>query len=166
MARVAGRASQYLAANLPCPPSDPNSITPQLDSPPPASMSDLATYADRVEGVEDPLSLVDDLHTGIVSPEKVDAVKHVWPQIFARIQQSTMLALSQATEPVPYEKRKLLDIALDAHGTIEPSMRPENIDVMRQALKSVQVAQKPQNGRAPQAASMLATRSQQLMKGN
>jgi hypothetical protein len=165
MAAVAGRASQYLSANMPCPPSDPNSITPQLDEDPPVSASDLSTYADRVEGVEDPLSLVDDLHDGMISPEKVDAVKTVWPQVFARIQQSTMLALSQTTEPVPFEKRKLLDIALDAGGTIEPSMQPANIEVMRQAFKSVQVPQKPRSGKSPKSAQMLATRSQQLMKG-
>lgn len=164
MAAVASRGAQYLSANLPAPPTDPDSITPQLDEPPPVSESDLARYADRVEGVENPLSLVDDLHHGKVSPEKTDAVKTVYPVIFERIRASVFVQLAERKTPVPYQQRLLLDLALDGNGTLEPSLRPGALAVMKAANAAVQQSAKqpPASGKVPHVANLFATRTAQL----
>lgn len=164
MAAVTTRAAQYLAANMPAPPTDPNSITPHLDSPPPVSQSDLYTYANRVEGVQEPLTLLEDLSKGYVSPEKVEAVQQVWPQLYDRMRTAVFGQLAQRTEPVPYEQRKLLDVALSGGGSLEPSLRPDSLWVMQQAGKAAQ--QQAGGGKpsapAPKVGGMLSTRSDQI----
>lgn len=167
MAAVAVRGAQYLKSNMPCAPSDPDSITPQLDSPPPASRSDLHVYANRVEGVENPLSLLDDLNKGHVSPEKVEAIKAVWPVLFDRIKQATFASLAQRTEPVPYRKRQLLDMTLDGNGALEPSLRPDSLAIMKQAndyqaQQLKEKAQRPASGGSPQIGNMLQTSADRI----
>lgn len=167
MAQVAMRGAQYLQANMPAPPTDPDSITPQLDSPPPVSATDLARYADRVEGVENPLSLVDDLKKGMVSPEKVEAVKTVWPTIFERIRANVFAQLAERKEPVPFHQRLLLDIALDGNGALEPALRPDNMAIMKRANDAALKAGQPPpaSGRVPKIAGVFSTRTAQIAKG-
>ena len=164
MAQVAARGAAYLSQNLPAPATDPESITPHLDQPPPVSHSDLARYADRVEGVENPLSFLADLLEGKVSPEKRDAVKVVWPQVFEAMRQTVFAHLAEATTEVPYDKRKQLDLALDAKGALEPSMRPGSLKVMQAVFKSVSEsrAQPRARGPVPQVSKMFETRSSRL----
>lgn len=169
MAAVTVRAANYLKDNMPAPPTDPDSVTPQLDEPPPVSHADLETYADRVEGVEDPLSLMDDLDKGSVSPEKVDAIKNVWPELFARMRQATFNSLSQRTKeqgPIDHDRLLMLDLALDANGAIEPSLRPESLAIMKQASEYQAQQQKQNNprpsGAAPKLGNMVATQSDRI----
>lgn len=167
MAAVGLRGAQYLKANMPCPPSDPDSITPQLESPPPAARSDLHIYANRVEGVEDPLSLLDDLNRGRVSPEKVEAVKAVWPLLFMRMRQATFASLAERKEKVPYHKRQLLDMTLDGGGALEPSYRTASLSIMKQAneFQEKQLKEKaprPASGGSPKAGNMLQTSADRI----
>lgn len=167
IAAIGTRAASYLSANLPAPPTDPHSITPQLDSPPPVSRADLHIYANRVEGVEHPLSLLDDLNDGHVSPEKVEAVKAVWPQLFERMRQATFASLAQRKEQVPYKQRQALDLALDGAGTLEPSYSAESLQLMAQAneFQQKQLKQKPQrpsSGGTPQIGNMLQTSADRI----
>lgn len=165
MAAVTGRAASYLSANMPAPPSDPNSITPHLDTPPPLSRADAHVYANRVEGVEDPLSMLEDLSNGYVSPEKVDAVKNVWPELYTSMRRNLFSQLAEAKSPVPYQKRQLLDMALGGNGTLEPSLRPASLAIMQQAGKAAaeagQAKQQP-SAAAPKLGNMLTTRSEQI----
>lgn len=164
MAAVATRGAQYLASNMPAPPIDPDSVTPHLDTPPPVSSADLARYADRVDGVANPLSLVDDLAHGNVSPDKVDAVKTVYPTLFDRIREHVFSQLAQRTEPVPYHQRLLLDLALDGNGALEPSLKPSSLAVMKAAnLAAAKAAAPPSaSGKVPHIAGMFTTRSAQI----
>lgn len=162
MASVAVRGAQYLAANMPAAPTNPESITPQLDEPPPVGHADLARYADRVEGVQDPISLLRDLNNGYVSPEKRDAVQAVWPQIFENMRQTVFTHLAELNEPVPHNKRVLLDLALDGKGSLEPSLRPQSLSVMRLVNEQTMKQQPRARGPVPQLSKMFETRSQQI----
>jgi hypothetical protein len=166
MSEIAGRATNYMAANMPAPPTNPESITPQLDEPPPIAHSEINRYADRAEGVEDPLSILDDLSRGYVSPEKVDAVKNVWPELFERMRQTVFLNLAQRTKeqgPIPHEQRVLLDLTLDGNGSLEPSLRRESLQVMQFVRSQIgQQPQMPKPQRMPQLSKLYETRSSRL----
>lgn len=167
MVATANRAAQYLSANAPAPAQDPNSITPQVKTPPPVSMADISKYRARAEGVEDPLSLLDDLNsvTG-VRPEKVEAVKTVHPELFEQIRQSVFTHLAERKVPLSYSQAVRMDMALDAGGTIAPSMNPKNLAVMQMAAAGIAKSQmKPSGGAAPNVSGMLRTRSQQIAGG-
>lgn len=163
MAATVARAASYLQANAPAPAHDPNSITPHLADPPPVSDADLNTYAKRVEGVTNPLSLLADLERGNVSPVKVEAVKTVWPQLYEGMRAKVFAELTMRTTPVPREARKVLDIALDANGLIEPSLSPRFLATMQQVgAQTEQPPQGPQPGPTTNVASTLSTRSEQI----
>lgn len=163
MAQIATRGASYLAAHMPAPPTNPDSITPQLDEPPPISQADLSHYADRVEGVENPLSLVDDLKRNKVSPEKVDAVKAVYPELYERIRANVFTQLSERTEPVPHSQRLVLDLALGGNGALEPSLKPSSLAVMKQvAAFTASAGKPPPGGKVPNVANIFSTRTAQI----
>lgn len=167
MAQIVARGANYLLANMPAPPVDPDSITPQLDERPPIATTDLHVYANRVEGVENPLSLVDDLKAGKAAPEKTDAVKTVHPNVFERIRANVFAQLADRKEPVPYHQRLLLDLALDGGGSLEPSLKPQNLRIMDMANKAVAASAKPPpaSGRVPKISGLFSTRSAQISAG-
>lgn len=167
MAAIVSRGANYLLANMPAPPTDPDSITPQLDTPPPLSETDMHIYANRVEGVENPLSLVDDLKHNKASAEKTDAVKTVHPNIFERIRANVFAQLADRKEPVPYHQRLLLDLALDGGGSLEPSLKPQNLRIMDAANRAVAASAKPPpaSGRVPKISGLFSTRSAQISAG-
>jgi hypothetical protein len=86
------------------------------------------------------------------------------------MRQVTFDNLAQRTEkqgPVPYEQRKVLDLALDGNGALEPSLRPDSLAIMRQVQQYQQQqlkqrAPKPASGGTPRIGNMLATRSDQI----
>jgi hypothetical protein len=167
MIATAQRAANYLSSKAPAPAQDPNSITPQVKSAPPVSIADTRTYAARVEGVENPLSLLDDLNsTKGPRAEKVEAVREVHPELYEQMRQSVFTHLAERTTPVPYRQRVTLDITLNAGGTLAPSLNPKNLAVMQMAGKSLaaQVGKAPR-GPSPKVSGMLSTRSQQISGG-
>jgi hypothetical protein len=154
MTNVAGRAAQYLQQHLPSPAQDPDSLTPQLKTAPPISVADLSTYASRVEGVQNPLSILDDLESGRVAAEKIEAIKTVWPQVYESLRRNIFAGLAESKEHIPYQKRVLLDATLEGGGALEPSLRPE----VRQAMDMATAAMAEEQARraAPSAQSPLA----------
>ncbi len=162
MAAVTTRAATYLATHMPAPPSDPGSAAPHLDDPPPVSQSDLYAYAERVEGVEQPMTLLDDLARGHVSPEKVDAVRTVYPELLDVMRQIVFARLADRTTPLTTTQRLMLDITLDAQGAFDPSLRPASLQVMRGVAQKLAASGPPQRGGAPNVSKMLTPRSQQI----
>jgi len=129
--QVAARAASYLRSIAPAPATDPDSITPHLDPPVPVSPAALEAYALAVEGVENPLSMLEDLEHGEAYPEKIDAVRLVWPELYERMRETTFAALAEVGKPVPYEQRIVFELALGGGGQLEPSLRPEALELMR-----------------------------------
>jgi hypothetical protein len=167
MVATATRGAQYLASVAPAPAQDPNTITPQVKTPPPVSAADMRTYAARVEGVENPLSLLNDMNSlKGVRAEKVEAVKAVHPELYEQMRQSLFTHLAERTTPVPRRMRTTLELTFDANGTIDPSFAPQNLAVMQQAAQAL-AAEGAQKAKAPapKASGMLATRSNQISGG-
>jgi hypothetical protein len=156
MAGAAGRAAEYLRSHLPSPASDPDSITPQLKTAPPISVGDMHAYSYRLEGVTDPLSLVDDLESGRVAAEKIDAVKNVHPETYEAIRRNIFASLSETQQHVPYEKRMLLDLVLEGGGALEPSLRPESRSAMQQAAEYLQARDAARRQASPSSQNPLA----------
>ncbi len=155
MTNAAGRAAQYLQQHLPSPASDPDSLTPQLRTDPPISASDMSAYASRLEGVHNPHSILEDLESGRVAAEKVEAIKAVWPEVYESIRRNIFSGLAEAKEHVPYQKRVLLDSVLEGGGALEPSLRPEVRQAMDiAAAEAMQARRASPSAQNPLAASM------------
>lgn len=167
MAAASARAAAYLAEKLPSPPTDPESVTPHLDAPPPVSPMDLHAYAERVEGVEAPMSLLADLNKGRVSPEKVEAVKAVHPELFETMRSMVWARLADRTKedgPLSYAKRRVLDLALDGDGALEPSLRPSSLAVMAEVGRQASQQQQKTTAQFPQISKSIAPMTAQLSR--
>lgn len=164
--QAAARAVAYLQSVAPAPAQDPDSITPHLEPPPPVSPDAIEQYSHRLEGVENPMSILHDLERGVVVPEKVEAVQAVWPELYQRMQQTTFAALAEARDPVEYDRRVLLELALGGGGALEPSLRPEVLALMHSTAGLEQQQQGPRM-RPPPAGGGLgkvqSTRTARLM---
>lgn len=98
---------------------------PALQRPSQPSSLELAKFERYVEGVDNPLSVIDDLEEGTLTREKVEAIRFVYPDLYLRIQQKVMDDLSESETEVPYQKRLQLGILLDI--PTDASLEPQNI---------------------------------------
>lgn len=110
------------------------------------STIDLAKFERYVEGVEKPLSILDDLESGRLSREKIEAVRMVYPDLYARIQQETMQYVSENAESLSYPKRLQLGILLEIPA--DTSLVPDNMQKLQQTFadEAEQQAAEAQSG--------------------
>lgn len=156
-----GRALTYLRAQLPAAVTDPELVRLGFVQP---SDADLDRFAAAWEGTVDPLSFVDDLaDRGFVDPVKRDAVRAVWPEFWADLQAKAMTQLLQLPKPPPYDARVQLDAFLEAHGAIEPSLRPDFLTRQSALMqRQKQETPPPRGGKPVNVARGFATTTQQL----
>jgi hypothetical protein len=91
------------------------SLTPHLEPTriPPMELRRTIAYMDALD---DPASLLDDLSSGRMPRQKIEAIKAVAPDLFADIRGRVMRELSERGETVPYNRRVLLSLAFDFTG--------------------------------------------------
>jgi hypothetical protein len=94
--------------------------------------SELQRFARYAAAVEDPTVIVDELEAGRLSPETVEAVKAVAPELFGQVQQSVMTGLSNVDSIPPYSERVQLGILLEIPA--DESLQPEMLARLGQPL--------------------------------
>lgn len=88
------------------------------------SQSELRKFQRYVEGVEDPMSVLDDVKAGRLSVEKVEAVEAVYPALFGEMQRLIIEQAGQSAS-MPYQTRLQLGILFKA--PLHETMRPESV---------------------------------------
>ena len=122
MAAAMGRGVGYLASKLP--PGGPTTPSMQpLSQKPRYSDTEVQEFLDRYTGVENPLSLLDDMQSGRVSRAKVEAVREVYPELFRKIQENIGLQAAASEKPLSWERIKMLAVVfgVPTHPAFEPS---------------------------------------------
>lgn len=90
-------------------PKDPLAGVPAaLRRPWEPSKAELSRWYNYVEGIERPGVVLERAKAGTVSADAVEAVKTVYPTLFAEIQNRMMIRLAEWKEPLPYAKRAAL----------------------------------------------------------
>lgn len=103
---------------------------------PPAS--EVARFARYVRAGEDPLSVLDDMNAGKITPEAIEAIKTIYPDTYQKIQFQLIDQLSEpgAVEALSYSKRVQLAIFFEL--PTDPTLTPgfyasmQDLYVMRQ----------------------------------
>lgn len=130
--QTAIRGVQFLASKLPKPTADASvNIFAKREFEP--SDMQLAKFERYVEAVENPMSAVEDLKSGTLTREAAEAIKVVYPQIFAKLQENVINELQSSAEPVPYNKRLQLGVLLDIPTDV--SLEPQNIAGLQSNLQ-------------------------------
>lgn len=104
-------AVQYLKDSAPKPPGPIFPGGPTRPWKP--SDNDLSKYSRRMNAVFNPLSILDEMKSGVLSKESVEAVKVVYPNFFQAIQNRVQEKLANAPAGQVYKIRRKLSLLLD-----------------------------------------------------
>lgn len=121
--RKTAQAAKYLLDKLP--PSSRHTtlgFARDPDEVPDVSPADAARFMRSARAVEDPLTVLDDAANGRLTLEAVEAVREVYPMLYADMQDEVMQALSDADKPPSYATRIQLGIlfGIPTDSTLEP----------------------------------------------
>lgn len=112
------KAIHFLASKAP----QTKPMAPGLPDVEPTS-SELNKFSKYLDAVNDPTSVLDDALSGTLGPEKLEAVKAVYPETFAQMQAELASRIADATR-IPYQRRIQISALLgqDMTGTLNPRM--------------------------------------------
>lgn len=133
------RAAEFLASKVPKGTIDARSLTPHLEKPL-VSDAEKAEFLTYVRAVRKPMSVIADLKNGSLVPEEVEALRAVYPKIFARLREMVGAGLREATKKPSYKATIRLGILFDTptdatldpvfvhavQGTFGPNEEPEH----------------------------------------
>ena len=116
---VATRAVMHLQAIAPRPPSPVNALQPEKRS---ITPQQAASFAKSIDAVKDPTILVRQVVSGQVSRETVEAVRAVYPSLFAVMQGRLLDEVAKLPRELPYPTRVSLSVLFDV--ALDASMKP------------------------------------------
>jgi hypothetical protein len=129
----------------------------------PSQVVKLAKY---MKAVEDPVAIVEDMRTGQLTPEAAEALKAVYPDLWADMRQVAITEVASAKEPISHTAVVRLSLLFDFVGTPSLSrefqMTHESV-IARTLEQSQQQIPPPSRQEIPDMASSAQTLSQRLV---
>jgi hypothetical protein len=157
-------AARYLDSKAPKNPYEgmPPAVAPQWE-PSPAELDRFNRFR---EAVESPARVLKNMSQGYIAPEQVEALKAVYPAMYADLQQKIGERLMMQKKPLSYQQRLALSAVL---GPTALGMSPQQVQVLQQSQalawgqqagqgKSV----KPPDGRQAVDEEQIQTEAQKL----
>jgi hypothetical protein len=157
-------AARYLDSKAPKNPYEgmPPAVAPQWE-PSPAELDHFNRFR---EAVESPARVLKNMSQGYIAPEQVEALKAVYPAMYADLQQKIGERLMMQKKPLSYQQRLALSAVL---GPTALGMSPQQVQVLQQSQalawgqqagqgKSV----KPPDGRQAVDEEQIQTEAQKL----
>ena len=109
----------------------------------PSSM-ELAKFERYLQVVDNPLSVLDDIETGLLTKEHVEALKAVYPRLYMKIREEALEQMSEeSAQKMSYAKKVQLSMLLDIPG--DSSLLGKNIA----ALQTTFVPEEKEQGAQP-----------------
>lgn len=130
METVAARRIEYLASKLPKRPDMGLPLGPDRWQP---SRFAMASFARTAAAVEDPVGVLHRLSDGTLSPEDAEALRTVYPEMYADAQRQVMERLPELRETMPYARRLTLSILMGV--PVDPAMAPNVLAVLQGNFK-------------------------------
>ncbi len=100
-------AANYLQQTMPKDPLASYTLNPDKSTFTPSD-AEVSKYMRRVETVNNPISTVERIAQGTVTPEEMDALKTVHPEIYGRLQSELINGIMSSEKTIPYSKRVTL----------------------------------------------------------
>lgn len=168
MREVQARAAAHILKHAPVPPR--TTKNPNLGAlagerrPDPVQLYD---FSRRVRAINQPTTLLTDLEEGTLSLAAVEAVRDVYPELYASMQARVMDGLANSTELLPYESRIRLGQMFGL--PTDQTLRPEYLRVTQSVYQQPVYTQPPQQGPSPgppgQRSKSLLSAAQELETG-
>ena len=125
MKGVVSRALVFLDSKLP----RLMNVNPLLRKKYKPSNQDMFKFKKYLQAIQDPMAVLKDFGKGKISRESVEAIRFVYPDIYARIRAEVMKDIHAHPESVDYKQRLLLGILMDA---------PTDLALMPDSIRSLQ----------------------------
>ena len=145
LAVTAARGVAYLASELPPASQQPSLWGEELEP----SQFEMDDFLRRVEVIEDPASLIDHAAEGSIHLAHVEAVRTVYPEIYADLTARVSELLGELEEPPSYALRVQLGTFLDVPA--DPSLTPSMIDALQSRYSHTGAQYDAQNSPQQQA---------------
>jgi hypothetical protein len=89
----------------------------------PPPKQDVLKFQRYIRAIDDPMSIMDDAEEGSLSPEAVEAVKTIYPQMYQAMQTEIASRIGNAPK-ISYSRRLQLSVLLgqDMTGTLKPAV--------------------------------------------
>jgi hypothetical protein len=124
VASTAMRAAVYLRDKAPKDPA-PTGVSFVPQKPRAGSVAEQARFAQAVEAIADPVRVVDDLRHGRLNREKVEALKAVYPQLYALVQREVAAQAAELRPKLTTQQEVALSVLF---GTpVSAMMEPGNV---------------------------------------
>jgi hypothetical protein len=152
---TAARATTYLQQQQPRGRVLPGTLIPNHDALP--SRPEMDRFLRIARAVDDPSSVLEDLRNRTLTPEAVQAIREVYPQLYQRMVRTVAEELSRPGARPSYQDRIQLGTLLGV--PTDPSLTPATLALLQQSLEAVQqqAAQQTNPGQAPDLSSNMAT---------
>jgi hypothetical protein len=146
---TAMRARQHLEANRPRPLTLDGQIVPDSRAMP--SPEERARFMRIARATDQPLTVLSDMRSGVLTPEAVEALRVVYPQLYEQIRVAIVRELGEGGgEGLSYDRRLSLGVLFGV--PTDPSLTPSHLAVMAQ-MYAAQYTQPPSQSPAPDVAS-------------
>lgn len=125
---ASARGVAFLASKIPQPP-DRGPLAPKWRP----SQAEISKFNRYYQAVEDPTSILKQAAAGTLTPESVEAVKAVYPDLFQKMTTSILDKLTSQRTPVPYRTKLMVSFLLgtDLDGTLSPASIARNQAAIR-----------------------------------
>lgn len=140
------RGMDYLATKLPKGHADPYALQPQFQKERVAD-ADVSRFMRSYDAVNTPLSVFDEARKGTLTRDHVEALKVVYPDLYANLRSQVLERLVSSRSELPYAKRIQLGILLDIPA--DKTLSPEFI----QAIQGTYTASEQAGADAPSPAA-------------
>ncbi len=135
MSATLSKAVGFLNEKLPKDPSPGTGLFAREYTP---SSLELAKFERYLTAVENPMSVMDDLESGGITSEAVEAIRAVYPDMYIRIQEQAMTQIAENPD-ISYNKRLQLGMLLELAS--DTSLIPANINALQQTFTDEEQAQ-------------------------
>src|SRR6266498_1593619 len=135
------RALTYLVEHVPQEPVQ-GPLAPRMVP----SRADVAAFNRTWDSVDRPLTILKSAAAGSITPDHIDAVSKVYPELYKQIQNAVLQHLPDpAKKPIDYQQRLMLSALLmqDMDGTLNPQLMMAN-SLLYNPPQMQQMAQQPQ----------------------
>ena len=134
--QVAGRAFVFLDSKLP---RKTQNVNPFIKKAYPTSDQEIYKFKKYVQAVQNPMSVLKNLNGGVLSREGIEAVRYVYPNLYAEMQSKVYDSLEKSGGKTTYKQRLQLGILMDLPTDL--SLEPLSIQGLQSFYREAQVSQ-------------------------
>ena len=122
---------------------------------PQVSDAELAAWNRRLQAVQSPLSVLDDIKAGTVTSDQAEALRIVHPAIYGAIHDKLIRVVADSKTPVPYAQRVMFFTLFDA--PVDRTLGPDVIKMLQQNFTAHNAAGAAPRGKVPEFTANMRT---------